>query len=126
VARATDPRQILRLLEPAALIFDDSQIKVEHLEPSAELKQQLLDWRNIASDLDEPGKLDVAKDVLESIQRLESLGYVVKTGVADSYPAYGNSTWTMALVNVFPRPTKAHAALPNEVLLKTGLKMSLG
>jgi len=126
VARATDPRQILRLLDPAALIFDDSQIKVEHLEPSTELKQLLLDWRDIASDLNEPGKLDAAKGVLDSIRLLESLGYVVNVGVADSYPAYGNSIWTMALVNVFPRPTKAHAALPNEVLLKSGLKMSLG
>jgi transcriptional regulator with XRE-family HTH domain len=126
VAHATDLRQILRLLDPAALIFDDSQIKVEHLETSAELKQLLLDWRDIASDLDEPGKLKAARGVLEAIERLESLGYVVKVGVAESYPASGNSIWAMALAKVYPQPGSAREALPTEVLLKTGLKMSLG
>jgi len=125
VTRAADPRQILELLTPAALMFDDSEIKAEHLEVSVELKQQLLDWRDIASDLDEPGKLNAAKETLDAIRRLETLGYVVKVGITESYPAFGGSTWTMALTKVFPQPASTREALPAEVLIKAGLKMSL-
>jgi transcriptional regulator with XRE-family HTH domain len=126
VSRATDPRQILRLLDPTALVFEDSQIRVEHLETAVELKQLLLDLRDIAPDVDEVGKLETAKGVLGNIKRLEALGgYVVKVGVADTYKGSGNMEWTIAVVIVFSRPVTASAVLPNEILLKKDLKISL-
>jgi hypothetical protein len=56
-SRVTDPRQILSLFGNHALLFEDSKIKVEHLEPATEAKQLIVDWGDIALELDELGKL---------------------------------------------------------------------
>jgi transcriptional regulator with XRE-family HTH domain len=126
VARVADPRQILQLFGNHALLFDDSKIKVEHLEPTAEAKQLIVDWGDIASELDEPGKLKAAKEVLETLQRIEALGYVVKIGAVESHQAPGRAGWRVGLVVVFPWPANAHESLPNEVLLKNEMKMPWG
>jgi transcriptional regulator with XRE-family HTH domain len=126
VSRITDPRQILSLFGKHALLFEDSKIKVEHLEPAAEAKQLIVDWGDIAPELDELGKLKAAKEVLETLRRIEALGYVVKIGAAESYPASDHHGWNVGLVVVFPKPINAHDSLPNEVLLKNEMKMPWG
>jgi transcriptional regulator with XRE-family HTH domain len=126
VSRVADPRQILQLFGNHALLFDDSNIKVEHLEPTAEAKQLISDWGDIASELDERGKLTAAKEVLETLQQIEALGYVVKIGAIESHPAPGRDGWNVGLVIVFPRPANAHESLPSEVLLKNEMKMPWG
>jgi transcriptional regulator with XRE-family HTH domain len=126
VSRATDPRQILQLFGSHALLFDDSKLKVEHLDPAAEAKQLMVDWGDIAPELDQPGKLGAAKEVLETLQRIEALGYIVKIGAVESYPVSDGQGWNVGLVVVFPRPTTADDSLPGEVLLKNEMKMSWG
>jgi transcriptional regulator with XRE-family HTH domain len=126
VSRATDPRQILQLFGTHALLFDDSKLKVEHLESAAVAKQLIVDWGDIGPELDEPGKLKGAKEVLETLQRIEALGYVVKIGAVESYPASDNQGWSVGLVVAFPRPINAHDSLPSEVLLKNEMKIPWG
>ena len=88
-------------------------------EQAAETKQRSLDYLDVAQDLDEPAKLKAAKEVLEDLQRIEALGYRVKIGVVDCYPAYGKNNRGLGVVIVFPRSATAHDTLTNEVLLKT-------
>ena len=126
VSRATDPRQILSLFGKHAYLFDDSKIKAEHLESVTEAKQLILDWGDIAPDLDEPGKLKGAREVLETLQRIEALGYVVKIGAVESYPASDHQGWNVGLLVVFPRPNSAHDSLPSEVLIKNEMKIPWG
>jgi hypothetical protein len=47
ILRVTDPHQILRLFDPDTILFDDSNIEVEHLELCTQGKQLLMDWRDI-------------------------------------------------------------------------------
>jgi transcriptional regulator with XRE-family HTH domain len=126
VSRATDPRQILQLFDTHALLFDDSKLKVEHLDPAAEAKQLIVDWGDIAPELDQPGKLKAAKEVLETLQRIEALGYIVKIGAIESYPASSRNAWNLGLVVVFPRPITAYDSLPSEVLIKNEMNMPWG
>jgi hypothetical protein len=126
VARVTDPRQILSLFGKHALLFDDSKIMAKHIEPVAEAKQLIVDWGDIAPEIDEPGKLQAAKEVLETLQRIEALGYVAKIGAVESYPASDHQGWNVGLVVMFPKPTNAHDSLPSEVLLKNEMEIPWG
>jgi transcriptional regulator with XRE-family HTH domain len=126
VSRVTDPRQILSLFGKHAFLFDDSKIKAEHLEPVSKAKQLIIDWGDIAPELDEPAKLKAAKEVLEALLRIETLGYVVKIGAVESYTASDHHGWNVGLVVAFPRPNNAHDSLPSEVLLKNEMKIPWG
>ncbi len=95
-----------RVLEcRGALLFDESQLKTDALEAAACLKQNLMDWRDIYGDIDEPGKLDAQRSLIAELRLIEGLGYVARFGTYDAEFAAGGKWIKMqvAVVTFFQR-----------------------
>jgi transcriptional regulator with XRE-family HTH domain len=76
----SDERDMRRVLETEALIFDDGPLKTDALDAAAHFKQNLSDWKDIFSGVDEPDKLQAARSLTEELRSIERLGYVARYG----------------------------------------------
>src|SRR5258706_1664089 len=64
VAPIEGARDILRFFECCALFADDRNIAEQHLHDFASLKQTLVDYTDIASELSAPQQLESAQEIL--------------------------------------------------------------
>src|SRR5580704_1595262 len=88
-----------------ALLFDDSQLKTDALDAAASFKQNLSDWKDIFGDIDEPGRLNAQRALLEEVRTIEGLGYVARFGTYDAEFATGAKCIKMpiAVITFFQR-----------------------
>jgi transcriptional regulator with XRE-family HTH domain len=112
-------RDVHALFEGCALVADDSNIAEEHLEQFTAIKESLVDWSDVASDVPPTMALAGAKDLLKSIQEFETLGYVVKCGKAKRF-LKGGPPLTCSVLVAFKRP-KGSMVTPDEVWLPNQL-----
>jgi hypothetical protein len=88
-----------------ALLFDDSQLKADALDDAARFKENLSDWKDIFSDVDEPGRLEAERSLIEELRSIERLGYVARYGSYDPEFEFARK-WTKmptAVITFFER-----------------------
>ncbi len=102
----SDERDMRRVLECwGALLFDDSQLKTDALDAAACFNQNLSDWKDIFGDIDETGRLNAQRSLIEELRLIERLGYVARFGTYDAEFAAGIEWIKMpvAVVTFFQR-----------------------
>jgi transcriptional regulator with XRE-family HTH domain len=115
----SDERDMRRVLDCwGALLFDDSQLKTDALDAAASFKQNLTDWKDIFGDIDEPGRLNAQRALLEEVRTIEGLGYVARFGTYDAEFATG-AQWTkmpIAVITFFQRTDWEKVAMKEMVV----------
>ncbi len=115
----SDERDMRRVLECwGALAFDESQLKTDALDAAASFKQDLSDWKDIFGDIDEPGRLNAQRALLEEVRTIEGLGYVARFGTYEAEFATG-AKWTkmpIAVITFFQRTDWEKVAMKEMVV----------
>jgi hypothetical protein len=101
VQEITGVRDVLSLFGQCALFADNSNVEEDDLGAFAEFQQLLSDWSDIASDIPAPGRVEAAREVLDSIRGFEARGYQVKWAVTDQYRVGGEAPFPCAVVVAF-------------------------
>jgi transcriptional regulator with XRE-family HTH domain len=123
VAPIESPRDILPLFDCYGLFGDDQNVADEYLREFAELKQMLVDYGDISSDMTAPQRLEGAEEVLKAIRDFETHGYLVKCGIAKDYRVNGDA-WRCSIVVAFKK-SAGNNRVPDEIWLPKAMRFGL-
>lgn len=115
VHRVEGARDILPLFSCYGSFADSQLVSEEHLKEFASLRQALIDYGDIWSDISETERVESAAEMVKAIREFESRGYIVKCGVTSDYRIRGES-WPCSVIVAFKKP-KGTVATPDEVWL---------
>lgn len=123
IASIESPRDILSLFDCYGLFGDDQNVADEDLREFAELKQMLVDYRDISSDMTAPQRLEGAEEVLKAVRDFETHGYLMKCGIAKDYRV-NRESWPCCVLVAFKK-SQGNNRLPDEIWLPKAVRFGL-
>jgi transcriptional regulator with XRE-family HTH domain len=123
VAPVRGLRDILSLRGSCAHFDETQHVSEEHLHAYADLKQNLVDFVDIADDLTEPDRVRTAAEILSQAREFERMGYVLKLGVTQDYRWRGQA-WPCSVLAAFKKP-KGAIGTPSEIWLPKETRLGL-